>query len=154
MEMRNEILRKWEDIIDNYDPFDDYELDFDEMKTLIYNTYEYFHMNKESDTILRVDLPIYRCISQFELIERYPKDWTSSMLDNCADFILGLRYVLENGFDAGYKENPLPLGLGRHTPAGCADQEADMTSFDTYSKDFDDQLGILREEYEEDEQEG
>ena len=77
------------------------------------------------------------------LVEGIPE----SVSTTCADFLQGLCYVIEDTFDAGYGDNPLPIGLGRHTPAGGAYLEADMTTYETFEKAFDEQVASLQEEY-------
>ena len=66
----------------------------------------------------------------------------------CLECAEGLIYVIENGFKVGYGKYPLPLGLSRHTPAGGADPEADMTSFDSFDKSFEGNVKLLREDYD------
>ena len=98
----------------------------------------------------RNELTVYKYIGQMSFflntnnVDGVPESVSTSI----ADFLQGLSYVIEKSFDAGYGKNPLPIGLGRPTPGGCAEPEADMTTYETFEKDFDDNVNFLREVYD------
>lgn len=73
-------------------------------------------------------------------LERVPYPISSTF----ADCLEGLCYVIENGFSAGYYEHSLPLGLLRDIPAGCAAPEADMSSYESFLKEFDNNVEYLK----------
>lgn len=123
----------------------------DEVKKLIFDTYHHYKKEiGEANTVTRNELAVYKYIGQMSFflntnnVDRVPESVSTSI----ADFLQGLSYVIEESFDAGYGKNPLPIGLGRHTPGGCADPEADMTTYETFEKDFDDNVKFLREVYD------
>ncbi len=143
----NELTGKWEGLIESIDDID--EDDYEELKHLIFDTYHYFKNKAANDNLMtQKELLMYKYAGQAQY---YFSEWTAGAENiTFADFLQGLCYVIEKGFDVGYGKNPLPLGLTMHTPAGGADPEADMTSFETFEKSFEDNVKMLREDYEMD----
>jgi len=144
------LVAGWSEIIEAlYDGVDGFNVD--EVKKLIFDTYHYYKKEVgEANIVARNGLTVYKYIGQisFFLSTNNVDGVPESVSETCADFLQGLCYVIEKNFDAGYGKNPLPIGLRRHTPAGCADPEADMTTYESFEKDFDDNVEFLRDEYD------
>lgn len=141
--MRNE--EKWELMWDAFR----YEEDviIDDLKHLIFDTYEYLeYILQEGKEFPRYTLPMYKNIIQICTIlgDRYVPHIRPSVSATVADFLAGLCRVYERGFDTGYYERSLPLGLRLHTPAGSQEPEADMATYETFLKSFDEQTDLLR----------
>ena len=128
------------------------EPDVESIRHLIFKTYHFEKQEITGDSIPRNRLGLYKLVAQFceSLSDNYPEGMTESVSDTCKAFAAGLCYVIENGFDCGYGTNPLPIGLTRHTPAGCAEPEADMTTYESFAAAFLENVEWLREEYDED----
>ncbi len=62
-------------------------------------------------------------------------------------FAEGLCYAIEKNFNCGYWENSIPLALDFHIPAGCAEPEANMATYESFLADFNDNAEWLRDEY-------
>jgi len=149
------LQEKWmliaEDLINEEDIFD-----LDELKHLIFDTYQHLEaVLTDKDSYPRNLLPLYKYLVQASqylnntYLESVPAA-VSAAFGNCIE---GLCYVIENGFDCGYHEHSLPLGLTRPTPAGCADSEADMSSYESFLKAFNDNVEYLKTiGYDEDEE--
>ena len=125
----------------------------DEFKQQIFDTYQYLEsVLTDKNNFPHELMLLYKYIVQTHMylstkyLERVPYAISSTLKDCCA----GLCYVIEKGFNNGFYEHSLPLGLTRHTPAGCASPEADMSSFDSFLKSFDDNVDLLRDYYGED----
>ncbi len=125
------------------------DIDIDDLKHLIFDTYHFYRKElADTQTVRRQELRLYKYISQMSLF--FISD---SVVDNAenatiADCLAGLCYVVEEGFDAGYGDKAMPLGLIRNTTAGGAEPEADMTTYESFEKSFDDNVRMLQEEYE------
>ncbi|MGN0363664.1 MAG: hypothetical protein ACI4ET_12575 [Bilifractor sp.] len=52
----------------------------------------------------------------------------------------GLLFEIKTGFREGYREYSLLLDVGRQISGGGADPEADMTTYESYSRDFNQEL--------------
>ena len=127
------------------------EPDLEAIKNLIFDTYWYLKSELKSDTIPRDQLELYKYIGQVcqSLYTDYAfgiKHSESMAFHACA---MGLCFVYEHGF-VGYCENPLQIGLNMHTPAGCSEPEADMTTYETFDKGFKENVEYLREYCDED----
>lgn len=146
----DELVTGWEKIMESLRFREEPELD--KIQNLIFETYHFQKNDIKGDSMPRNRLALYKLVCQFceSLSESYPEGMTASVSDTCEAFAAGLCYVIENGFDCGYGANPLPIGLTRHTPAGCAEPEADMTTYESFAAAFDENMKWLREEYEED----
>ncbi|MCR4715874.1 MAG: hypothetical protein K5656_01715 [Lachnospiraceae bacterium] len=129
------------------------EFDVETVKKLIFDTYHFYKKEVgDNGEVSRNLMIVYKYVSQagFYLSTQFIDGVPESVSTTCADFLAGLSYVIEKTFDAGYGKNPLPMGLARHTPAGCADAEADMTTYETFEKDFNDNITFLQEEFDMD----
>ena len=127
------------------------EPDVESIRRLIFETYHFEKQDITGDYLPRNRLGLYKRVAQFceSLSESYPAGMTESVSDTCEAFAVGLCYVIENGFDCGYGANPLPIGLTTHTPAGCAEPEADMTTYESFAVAFQENVEWLRDEYDE-----
>lgn len=135
----------WKDLVD--DLRNGTEIDLDKLKHLIANTYnECENIDSEAIYFPRQCLHIFKYVSQasFFFSMNYLPNVPHAVSAALGDFISGLCYVIENGFNCGYYEHSLPLGLTRHTPAGCADPEADMSSYKSFLKAFNDNVEYLK----------
>lgn len=144
----DELIAEWEELLEILRCG---EPDLDAVKHLIFDTYWFLKSDLKGDSIPRDQLELYKYICQVcqSLYLDYAgnmKQSESMTLHACA---LGLCFVYENGF-VGYGENPLQIGLNMHTPAGGSDPEADMTTYETFDKDFKENVEYLREYCDED----
>ena len=149
-EKYNELLDKWSGLVENL-ILNDESIEVVTLKQMIFDTYCFCRKKLYNKTsICRENLTLYKFIVQAAtcLSKEYAQDMTEAESLTCLDCLEGLIYVIENGFNAGYGKYPLPLGLSRHTPAGGADPEADMTSFDSFDNSFEDNVKLLREDYD------
>ena len=129
------------------------EFDVETVKKLIFDTYHFYKQEVgDNGEVSRNLMIVYKYVSQagFYLSTQFVDGVPESVSTTCADFLEGLSYVIEKTFDAGYGKNPLPMGIARHTPAGCAGAEADMTTYETFEKDFNDNITFLQEEFDMD----
>ena len=151
MKTYEEIAEEWSDLVEILRYKDD-PPDVEAFKRLIFETYHFSRNNLKGDSIPRKKLELYKYICQVceSLSEEYPLEMKASLSETFQAYTMGLCYVIENGFDCGYLDNSLPSGLNRHTSAGCADPEADMTTYESFNKDFVQDVEWLIEEYEED----
>ena len=148
------LLERWSKLVDNLIRNKNNEnTDVLTLKPVIYDTYHFCRKELENiNSISRDKLLLYKTIVQAGtcIMKDLPKGMTLAESLTCLDCIEGLLYVIENGFNAGYGKYPLPLGFTGHTPAGGADPEADMTSYESFEKSFEDNVMLLREEYDYD----
>ena len=105
------------------------------VKHLIYDTYQYFYQYSGYNSVLRGDLDVYRDICELACIGEYPKDCRQYEFDCCMDFVEGLLYAIELGFPRGYNQIALHVGLNEHM-AGGGGRDADMSSYESFSRDF------------------
>ena len=144
--MELKLEEKWmltvEDLMDEEDiP------DLEGFKHLIFDTYQYLESVHSENANYRTDLLLlYKYIIQtssylnLKSLERVPPSVAESFIDS----LEGLCYVFENGFGYGYLEHSLPLGFQRHIPTGCSDPEADMSSYESFLKAFDNNVEYLK----------
>lgn len=131
---REEILSAWEQVWNMYTGGP--KLDVVGFKHLIFDTWQYFRQFKDYNSVLRKELPIIRYISSYWMnAEEYPTNCEQYMYECCTDFAQGLSWAIENDFQRGYQKESLPLLLSWHS-AGGADLEADMSSYQSYARDF------------------
>ena len=124
---------------------EEYDLDIEKIKRLIFDTYTYFSKDRENNFVLRKDLRIYKYINQFCCFNYYPNSWKASEFDTCMDFAKGLCLAIEGGFEA-YGRPLLSLSYGHH----ATDPMVDMSSYESYEKVFEEEIAYFRKEYEED----
>ena len=152
MRTYDELTTGWNDLLEclrNHE-----NPDVEAIQHLIFETYHFEKAEIKGDSIPRNRLELYKLVSQFaeSLEENYPDGMKESVSETCAAFAAGLCYVIENTFDCGYGPNPIPIGLTTHTPAGCAEPEANMTTYESFIEAFQNNVDWLRDEYEEDEE--
>ena len=137
---------KWMLIVEDLTEEEDIP-DLEEFKHLIFDTFQYLEsVHSENANYQKDLLLLYKYIIQtnsylnLKRLERVLLSVTESFID-CLE---GLCHVFEKGFDYGYLEHSLPLGFQRHIPAGCADPEADMSSYESFLKAFDNNVEYLK----------
>ena len=137
---------KWMLIVEDLTEEEDIP-NLEEFKHLIFDTYQYLEsVHSENANYQKDLLLLYKYIIQTSSylnlmrLERVPLSTAESFID-CLE---GLCYVFENGFDYGYLEHSLPLGFQRNIPSGCANPEADMSSYDSFLKTFDNNVEYLK----------
>ena len=137
----------WADLLD--DLRDGKEIDIEKLKHLI--AYTYFECEEKIAEAIYFPwdyLRIFKYVSQtgLYLSMNYLPNVTRAVSAALEDFICGLSYEIENGFYSGDSllEHPLHLGTTRRTPAGCSDRHADMSSYESFLKDFNDNVEYLK----------
>ncbi len=139
---REMLYDKWESIAENLY----YEaIDIEEFKTLVYDTYEYFRQSREYNSVLREDLPIFRFICKYQFCTDVPPGNTEAEFAVCQSFAESLCWVIENSFERGYYKISMPLELSYQNSRN----EADMSSFESFSKAFDNLIEMYKEEFDE-----
>ena len=78
---------------------------------------------------------------------QYPRGFSEAEAESCKDFLEGLCFAVEEGFDAGYGVNSLPIGIMRNGFHGGAASEADMSTYETFNKAFEENMEELQEAY-------
>ena len=149
MNRYDELTVRWGDLLECLRNKE--EPDLEAIQRLIFETYHFEKQDITGDSIPGNRLELYKLVAQFceSLVESYPEGMTASVSETCEAFAAGVCYVIENGFDCGYGVNPLPIGLTMHTPAGCAEPEADMTTYESFAAAFQENVDWLRDEYDE-----
>ena len=144
--MELKLEEKWMLIIEDLTEEEDIP-DPEEFKHLIFDTFQYLEsVHSENANYQKDLLLLYKYIIQtnsylnLKSLESVPLSVNESFLD-CLE---GLCHVLEKGFDYGYLEHSLPLGFQRNIPSGCADPEADMSSYESFLKAFDNNVEYLK----------
>lgn len=142
-----DLCGRWETSVDQ-DPFEQYE-QYEELLQIVYNTftlYKRLFSENKSLPYNRLEPYKYAGMMYFYLdLYAMPCKEIGSFID-CLD---GLLHLFETGFDAGYKENVLPLKRHKYDP-GCGPEiEADMTSLDSFRKSFEENSKIWQRYYEE-----
>lgn len=137
----------WNEIVDDLRDHD--KADIENIQHLIFETYLFVKQNIYGDSIPRSRLELYKLIVQFcELLGYYSAGMAESLSTTCEAFAMGLCYVIEKEYK-GYREDSLPISLNIHVPGGCSDLEADMSTYESFVKEFNENVEWLREEYEE-----
>jgi len=139
------IDERWNLILDAIREEED--INIEELQHLIFDSYECLEYVLSEYKKLTPDcLLAYKYIGQaaFYLSMNYLSSTPESVSDTVQDFLLGLCHSVENGFNRDYYEHSIPLGLNRHTPAGCAEPEADMSTYESFLKAFNDNVEYLK----------
>lgn len=141
---REKLELRWRDSIDK-----DWKdaTDLENFKVLVFDTYNYLSQGSEYNSVLRGDLPIFRLMCIFSRVEFAPRGFRDSHFRCCQMFAEGLCCAVENGFKRGYYKKSLPL-LSHIAP-----DEADMSTFESFSKHFTTCLKCYEEAYAESEEE-
>lgn len=127
-------------------------VDLDAFKHLIFDTYLFIKNDFKGDSIPRNRLELYKYICQvsYSLSTEYAigiRQSESHVLHACT---MGLEFAVENGC-VGYSDNPLIIGLNS-IQSGFYIPEADMTTYESFDKDFNKHVEQWREYYNEDEE--
>lgn len=139
---REILYDKWESISENLY----YEaINVEEFKTLVYDTYEYFRQSRDYNSVLREDLPIFRFICKYQFCTDVPPGNTEAEFTVCKSMAESLCWVIENSFERGYYKISMPLELSYHNSRN----EADMSSFESFSKAFNNLIEMYKEEFDE-----
>ena len=149
MRTYEELTERWNELLECLR--DHEKPDLETIQKLIFETYHFAKNEIKGDSIPRNRLKLYKCIGQFceSLEENYPEGMIVSVSETCSAFAEGLCYVIENGFDDSYVENPLPVLMNMHIPAGCEKPWADMATYESYIAEFQDNVEWLAEMYDE-----
>ncbi len=143
---REILYDKWESISENLY----YEaIVIEEFKTLVYDTYEYFRQSREYNSVLREDLPIFRFICALNQHCDIPEGNSEAEFAVCKSMAESLCWVIENQFSRGYYKISMPLELSYHNSRN----EADMSSFESFCKAFDNLIEMYKEEFDESDEE-
>ncbi len=143
----NSYEKPWEDVLDAFQDFR--HVDLERLKHLIAKTYDECEMMMATATNFPWGyLTVYKyvCQASFFLRINYLPFIPHSESAALEDFISGLCDEIENGFFSGDSdlEHPLHLGTTRHTPAGCSERQADMSTYESFLKAFDDDVEYLK----------
>ena len=113
----------------------------DAVKHLIFDTYHFLKNDLKGDSVSRNRLELYKYISQAcrSLYLDYPLGMKKSDSLAFLEFASGLCFVFETGF-VGYEENSMRVDF--YSSMGFDNSEADMTSYESFEKDFELQVGI------------
>lgn len=143
----NELTVEWEELLETLRCG---EPDLEAIKHLIFDTYHFLKSDLTGDTIPRNRLELYKYIGQVcqSLYTDYPIGMKHSETLVFLALASGLCFVYENGF-VGYDENSLRL-VFVDEPAGFYEPEADMTTYESFEKDFDKIVGWYQEYDDED----
>ena len=121
--------------------------ELDSVKRLIFDTYHFLKNGLKGDSVPRNRLELYKYIGQVcqSLETDYPLGLTHGEAITFQAFAMGLCFMYEHGF-IGFGDNPLQTGLNMHIPAGCSDPEADMTTYESFEKDFNKNIEWIHED--------
>ena len=117
------------------------QADLDAVKHLIFDTYHFLKNDLKGDSVSRNRLELYKYISQAcrSLYLDYPLGMKKSDSLAFFEFASGLCFVFETGF-VGYEGNSMRVWV--NSSRGFDNSEADMTSYESFEKDFELQVGI------------
>ena len=149
----DQLINGWDEVLECLR--DKEKPDLEAIQLLIFETYHFEKMDIQSNFIPRNRLKLYKCISQFcqSLSENYPEGMAGSISDTCFDFASGVVYEIENGFQLYYgKDNHIPITGDHHIPAGCEPPWADITTYESFLQEFEENVEWLRDEYDEDDE--
>lgn len=134
-------MKTREELVDAWDwMWDDPELHVAWFRDLIFETWQYFRQFKNDAKVPNGDLIIYRYVSSYWMTaEEYPSNCPHYMYECCCDFAEGLSWAIENNFQDPYNQEHLPLLLDGPDQFGEG-MTADMSSYESYKKDFREHL--------------
>ena len=126
------------------------EPDLDAFKRLIFDTYHFLKADLKGNSVPRDRLELYKYIAQScrSMYLDYPSGLKHSETMALLAFASGLCFVYEAGF-AGYGENSLRL-IFIDEPSGFYEPEADMTTCESFEKDFNKFAGWYQKYDDED----
>lgn len=146
----DQISERWAAILDDLD-YGSGSLDLEVLKHLIFDTYHFYRNSIGNDKrISGNQLAPYKNAAQlgFYLSTSYVTGASESEQKTCECSLLGLCFLVEQGFDTGYNEYSLPLNIGMYTPGGCAPLEANMATYESFEKEFAETVEMFREDYD------
>ena len=123
--------------------------DLDAVKHLIFDTYHFLKNDLKGDSVSRNRLELYKYISQVcrSLYLDYPLGMKKSESSAFYEFASGLCFVFDTGFVV-YEGNSMRVDF--YSSTGFDNFEADMTTYESFEKDFDKVAGWYLIEDEED----
>ena len=146
LESESDNTKAWGDIVEAFSKNE--EIDIDTLKRLIFDTHKEFERLFHSDKhYFWSYLRIYKFICQagFYLSMNYLSKVAPAVSSAVEDFINGLSFEIENWV---YREKDpdhcLHLGTAMYTPAGCCERHADMSSYESFLSDFDEDAAFLK----------
>lgn len=142
MTHRENLQLKWEKLAGRSEP------EIDSFKELVYDTYKYFSQSREFNSVLRDDLPIFHLMCVFSRLDFAPGGYRESHYRCCQITAEALCLTTEAGFKRGYFKESLHFPKTHIVP-----DEADMSSFESFSKCFATCLECYEESYAESEEE-
>ena len=117
------------------------QTDLDAVKHFIFDTYHFLKSDLKGDSIPRNRLELYKYISQ--ACRSIKKSESLAFYE----FASGLCFVFETG-SVVYEGNSMRVDF--YSPTGFDNSEADMTTYESFEKDFDKVVGWYLIEDEED----
>lgn len=144
----DELTAQWDGLLENIRCE---IVDLDAVKHLIFDTYHFIKNDFKGDSIPRDRLELYKYICQvsYSLSTEYAigiRQSESHVLQACT---MGLEFAVETGC-AGYNNYPLIIGLNS-IQSGFYIPEADMTTYESFDRDFKKNVNEWLEYYDEDE---
>lgn len=141
-----ELTAEWDDLLETLRCG---HADLDSVKHLIFDTYHFLKNDLKGDSVPRDRLELYKYISQAcrSLYLDYPLGMKKSNSLACFEFASGLCFVFETDF-VGYEGNSMRVDF--YSSTGFDNFEADMTTYESFEKDFDKVAGWYLIEDEED----
>ena len=119
----------------------------EEFKPLLYETFDYFYKEKDSEGVPHSDIKIIYYMSKFTALENWREGMRSEInMCSCQSFTDSLLWAIEHGFEEAYGfKKTMPHDFYTHGSNGWAD----MSTFETFEKE----LNSLIEMYEDDNEE-
>lgn len=141
-----ELTAEWDDLLETLRCG---HADLDSVKHLIFDTYHFLKNDLKGDSVPRDRLELYKYISQAcrSLYLDYPLGMKKSNSLAFFEFASGLCLVFETDF-VGYEGNSMRVDF--YSSTGFDNFEADMTTYESFEKDFDKVAGWYLIEDEED----
>ncbi len=143
----DELTAEWQELLETLRCG---EPDLNAVNHLIYDTYHFLKAEITGDTIPRNQLELYKYIGQVcqSLYTDYPLGLKHSQTMAFLALASGLCFAVESGF-VGYGENTLrPVFVDE--PAGFYEPEADITTYESFEKDYDKFVFWYQDEDDED----
>lgn len=142
---REDITWAWEGVVNDISSNE--EIKYDLVLNLIYQTYEYFYEGVEYNSVLRLDLPIYR-----NIIEAYSYladdilcGWNEYEQEALLNTLEGLYWAIDSSFSRGYYAKTLMTGVSNH----WSSYEIDMTDYNTFKKGFCNLVDMVHDMYDD-----
>ncbi|MCR5451126.1 MAG: hypothetical protein K6F00_00695 [Lachnospiraceae bacterium] len=131
---KEKLINDWQEVI-----FDlpEGKLDVDRVKGLIFSTYELYKMEYKGRAVKDEEAEPYKYVSQlyFSLDMLAFPDLPDEVSETLSEFLMGLSFIIENGWDVGFEENELPLKL-KEDLGSKKYPVADMSSYEAFDASF------------------